>query len=71
MVPNLGDKVDWCIGMSYWPVRLNRLAGRLVRKASAIRQLYPPVRDYEFEFSQTNCINVYVSVYIYNTVAPS
>jgi hypothetical protein len=28
IVPDWGDKVDYGIGMSYRPVRLNRLAGR-------------------------------------------
>ncbi len=28
IVPVWGDKMDYSIGMSYWPVRLHRLADR-------------------------------------------
>jgi hypothetical protein len=28
LVPDRRDKVDYGIGLSYWPARLNRLAGR-------------------------------------------
>jgi hypothetical protein len=70
MVPDWGHKVDFGIGLSYWSVRLHRLAGRYGRS-----QLYPPVRDYEFgywsnfhpyELAYLGAAYFYILVYLFS-----
>jgi hypothetical protein len=48
MVPQLGDKVDSGMGLSYWTARLCSLAGRYDNHMPG--QLILPVRDHEFGY---------------------
>ncbi len=48
IVPDWEDKVAAGIGLSYRPARIHRLAGQYGNPSR--RQLYPPVRAYEFGY---------------------
>ncbi len=50
IVPDLGDKVDSGIGLSYRPAYIALPAGTATLCRS---QLYPPIRDYEFGYYET------------------
>jgi hypothetical protein len=49
IVPDWGDKVNSGIGLSYWPARRNRPAGRYDNPIPE-STISPPVRDYIFGY---------------------
>ncbi len=48
IVPDCGDKVDSCIGLSYRPGMLNRLDGRYDNSMAG--SAISPFRDFEFDY---------------------